>query len=323
MFLHGWALGRRPIAMPSDASSISAARSTPQPAGLRRHPRPAWTVVLLRGLRRLGARLPRRCPPRRAGLSSATVSGRGGDQGRPSPAGAVRTLVLVNSVGGLAWSSATGLRAITERPLWDWGLHFPTDVWLIPQATPGPARRAGRRRSGTRPQPAGPVAARFAWQSRSHWFRGPQGLGGAGGVARYPRRGDPAIGVRRDAWKLGVRRRWPRSHLRLLADPDHFGEVITNHVEVAQPGAVDGASRHGLCRRRPARRCWVRRLVVAGSTSKKLTAVSFLASIATTRIAEVDRGAGRRRRPAGRRSGTGSGPPCRPMGPTRSGRPAR
>ena len=47
----------------------------------------------------------------------------------------VRSLVLVNSIGGSSWRSGTGLRSITERPLWDWGLHFPGDVWPIRQAT--------------------------------------------------------------------------------------------------------------------------------------------------------------------------------------------
>ena len=47
----------------------------------------------------------------------------------------VRSLVLVNSVGGSAWKRGSKLRSIAERPLWDWGLHFPSDVWPIRQAT--------------------------------------------------------------------------------------------------------------------------------------------------------------------------------------------
>ena len=58
----------------------------------------------------------------------------------------VRSLVLVNSIGGSAWKSGRGLRSIAERPLWDWGLHFPSDVWPIRQATRvlpvGPGRGA-------------------------------------------------------------------------------------------------------------------------------------------------------------------------------------
>src|SRR5205823_11366475 len=47
----------------------------------------------------------------------------------------VPTLVRVNSVGGSAWESGAVTRAISERPLWDWGLHFPGDVWPLNQAT--------------------------------------------------------------------------------------------------------------------------------------------------------------------------------------------
>ena len=47
----------------------------------------------------------------------------------------VRSLVLVNSIGGSAWRSGRTLRSAAERPLWDWGLHFPGDVWPMRQAT--------------------------------------------------------------------------------------------------------------------------------------------------------------------------------------------
>lgn len=42
-----------------------------------------------------------------------------------------RHLVLVNAVGGGAWvAGADGrVRGIAERPWWDWGLHFPGDLW--------------------------------------------------------------------------------------------------------------------------------------------------------------------------------------------------
>ena len=47
----------------------------------------------------------------------------------------VRSLVLVNSIGGSSWKRGKVLTSIAERPLWDWGLHFPSDVWPIRQAT--------------------------------------------------------------------------------------------------------------------------------------------------------------------------------------------
>ena len=46
-------------------------------------------------------------------------------------AGTKRTarLVCVNSIGGSTWTESRGLvRAMSERPLWDWGLHLPADV---------------------------------------------------------------------------------------------------------------------------------------------------------------------------------------------------
>ena len=47
----------------------------------------------------------------------------------------VRSLVLVNAVGGSSWKRGNTLRSIADRPLWDWGLHFPSDVWPLRQAT--------------------------------------------------------------------------------------------------------------------------------------------------------------------------------------------
>src|SRR5947199_9491487 len=48
----------------------------------------------------------------------------------------VRSLVLVNSIGGSAWSGSGGtVRKLAERPLWDWGIHFPSDLLPVPQIT--------------------------------------------------------------------------------------------------------------------------------------------------------------------------------------------
>lgn len=41
----------------------------------------------------------------------------------------VARLVLVNSIGGSAWTDGKGvIRAIAQRPWWDWGLHLREDV---------------------------------------------------------------------------------------------------------------------------------------------------------------------------------------------------
>jgi pimeloyl-ACP methyl ester carboxylesterase len=48
--------------------------------------------------------------------------------------GRVSRLVLVNSIGGSAWTDTAGVvRALRERPLWDWGLHLRADVMPLRQ----------------------------------------------------------------------------------------------------------------------------------------------------------------------------------------------
>ncbi|MGV9616120.1 alpha/beta fold hydrolase [Nocardia xishanensis] len=45
-------------------------------------------------------------------------------------------LVLVNSIGGSAWTDGRGVvRALRDRPLWDWGLHLQADLVPGRQAT--------------------------------------------------------------------------------------------------------------------------------------------------------------------------------------------
>lgn len=52
-----------------------------------------------------------------------------------APSGVAR-LVLVNSIGGSAWTDGKGvIRAIAERPWWDWGLHLREDVLPLRQIT--------------------------------------------------------------------------------------------------------------------------------------------------------------------------------------------
>jgi pimeloyl-ACP methyl ester carboxylesterase len=46
----------------------------------------------------------------------------------------VRGLVLINSIGGTAWERDRALmKTVAQRPLWDWGLHFPKDVLPVRQ----------------------------------------------------------------------------------------------------------------------------------------------------------------------------------------------
>lgn len=150
----------------------------------------------------------------------------------------VRSLVLVNSIGGSSWRKGTSLRSITERPLWDWGLHFPADVWPMRQATrvlpviaedllpnlvrhpraivkvAGIARRADLRAELETLRDRG-LPITILWGRRD-------------GV--IPRESFEALCVASGVAGTVV----DGSHSWLLADPDQFGEIITNDVRVAQ-----------------------------------------------------------------------------------------
>ena len=150
----------------------------------------------------------------------------------------VRSLVLVNSIGGSSWRSGRTLRSITERPLWDWGLHFPGDVWPIRQATrvlpvvaedflpnlirnpraivkvANLARRADLRSELEALRDSG-LSISIIWGTRD-------------GV--IPRESFEALCVASGVEGTVVE----GSHSWLLADPQHFCEVITNDVTVAK-----------------------------------------------------------------------------------------
>jgi len=150
----------------------------------------------------------------------------------------VRSLVLVNSIGGSSWRSGRTLRSITERPLWDWGLHFPGDVWPLRQATrvlpvvvedllpnlvrnpraivkvANLARRADLRTELETLRDTG-LSISIIWGTRD-------------GI--IPRESFEALCVASGVEGTVVE----GSHSWLLADPQQFGEVITNDVRVAQ-----------------------------------------------------------------------------------------
>jgi len=151
----------------------------------------------------------------------------------------VRYLVLVNSVGGSTWSSAgTRVRSMAERPLWDWGLHFQEDLWPLRQLTR--------------------VLPVILEDAIPNLVRNPLALWN---VANLARRADLTVELEElKRRKLPVVVLWgdkdtiiPRAsfdalcaaigsdgevvagyHSWLLADPDAFGEVMTNAVAVAQ-----------------------------------------------------------------------------------------
>ena len=150
----------------------------------------------------------------------------------------MRSLVLVNSIGGSSWRSGRTLRSITERPLWDWGLHFPGDVWPIRQATrvlpvvvedfvpnlvrnpraivkvANLARRADLRTELETLRDSG-LSISIIWGTRD-------------GI--IPRESFEALCVASGVEGTVVE----GSHSWLLADPQQFGEIITNDVKIAQ-----------------------------------------------------------------------------------------
>ena len=153
--------------------------------------------------------------------------------------GRVRSLVLINSVGGSTWLSAgSRVRSMAERPLWDWGLHFPRDVLPLPQLTR--------------------VLPVVLEDALPNLMRNPGALWRVAQLARKADLTPELEDLRRR--KLPVVVLWgdkdeiiPRAsfdalckaigqpgeiisgnHSWLLADPDAFGEVMTNAVSVAK-----------------------------------------------------------------------------------------
>jgi pimeloyl-ACP methyl ester carboxylesterase len=150
----------------------------------------------------------------------------------------VRALVLINSVGGSAWAhTGSTVHSMAERPLWDWGIHFPGDLLPIRQA---------RR-----------VLPVILTEGLPNLLRDPRSFWRAAGVARRAdltveldvlrQRRLPVVvlwGLRdhlitRDSFEDMCRALGdpnvmtvPGNHSWLLADPDAFGEVMTNVLEV-------------------------------------------------------------------------------------------
>lgn len=146
----------------------------------------------------------------------------------------VRFLVLVNSIGGSKWSADRSLR---DRPLWDWGIHFPADIV-----------RGGYRR----------ILPVIVEDALGNVMRNPMALVRVGNLARTADLTGELADLK--AWRLPVLAMWgdhdgivteaafrdlctavgqegqviEGSHAWLLSDPDAFGQVMTNVVEVAQ-----------------------------------------------------------------------------------------
>jgi pimeloyl-ACP methyl ester carboxylesterase len=162
----------------------------------------------------------------------------------------VRSLVLVNSVGGSAWARhGSVLRSMTERPLWDWGLHLPLDLLPVRQLTrvlpvilgdavpnvvrdPGSLWRVGalaRRANLTAEledlrERGLPIVVLWGKADRVLPRASMESLCAAAGMDP-----DECVTV-------------PGKHTWLLADPRSFGEVMTNIAGLVplRPGVDNG-----------------------------------------------------------------------------------
>ena len=159
----------------------------------------------------------------------------------------VRALVLINSVGGSAWAhSGSTIRSMSERPLWDWGIHFPSDLF--------PIRQAHR----VLPVILSEAVGNFVRDPRSFWR--------AAGMARRAdlmeeldelrQRGLPVVVlwgqrdhlITRDSFEDMCRALGDPdvvtvagTHSWMLADPDEFGEVMTNVLAIVDQADSGGA----------------------------------------------------------------------------------
>ena len=154
----------------------------------------------------------------------------------------VRSLVLVNSVGGSAWGHhGSTLRSLAERPLWDWGIHLPLDLLPVRQLTrvvpviiedmvpnlmrdpmslwrvAGLARQADLTVELEQLRARGlPIVVLWGRADRVLPRASMESLCAAAGIDP-----DQAVTV-------------PGKHTWLLADPRAFGEVMTNIAELAR-----------------------------------------------------------------------------------------
>lgn len=160
----------------------------------------------------------------------------------------VHGLVLVNSIGGSAWTrSGTAVRSMASRPLWDWGLHVPADLWPLRQM-----RRVV-------PVLVGEAGLNLLREPRTFWR--------TAGIARrsdltgpleeLKRRRLPVVVLWSNRDQIVTRASFEAmcealggvdaitveaSHAWLISDPDAFGEVMTNVVNIAEMAAA--AKRH-------------------------------------------------------------------------------
>jgi pimeloyl-ACP methyl ester carboxylesterase len=149
----------------------------------------------------------------------------------------IRSLVLINSVGGSAWTSEKP-RRLADRPLWDWGIHFPGDILL--------------------PRQFARVLPVVLEDAVPNLVRNPRAFWRVANLARtadlrpeleeLKKRRVPVVILWGDKDRIIPRASFDElcatvgqegevvagNHSWLLADPDAFGEVMTNILPVAE-----------------------------------------------------------------------------------------
>jgi pimeloyl-ACP methyl ester carboxylesterase len=147
---------------------------------------------------------------------------------------------------------------MAERPLWDWGIHFPRDVLPLPHLTR--------------------VLPVIFEDAVSNLIRNPRAVWRVAQLARsadlteeleeLKRRKLPVVVLWGDQDRIIPRESFDAlctaigasgevvegNHSWLLADPDSFGEVLTNVVEVARIARDEEAKRGAAKRSRRPRR---------------------------------------------------------------------
>jgi pimeloyl-ACP methyl ester carboxylesterase len=153
-------------------------------------------------------------------------------------------LVLINSIGGSAWQRrGSVVRSMAERPLWDWGLHFPADLL--------PLRQAHR----VLPVILSEALPNLVRDPRAFWDAAPLARRAdlSAELAELRRRGLPVAVLWGERDRLVTRDCFeslcetlgqptvatvPGSHSWLVADPEAFGEVMTNVLGVLEAVAA-------------------------------------------------------------------------------------
>jgi pimeloyl-ACP methyl ester carboxylesterase len=151
----------------------------------------------------------------------------------------VRSLVLVNSIGGTVWRARNGrTRTMADRPLWDWGLRFPFDVLRPPRLRVLSAVLRDYARNLVH-SPASVVRAAAVARSTDL----------SAELEELRRRRLPIVVLWGEQDRIVTRASFhslldalgnpdavtvPGSHSWMLADPDAFGDVMTNVLDVAR-----------------------------------------------------------------------------------------